>query len=80
MKKSDLGGSSYIVLIDNEFAGWFNIPTGNEETHLLRAALASDPKLIDMGDISIDIDELPSPGQGYIWDGSGFIKKDENGN
>jgi hypothetical protein len=72
MNKLDLGGSTYMVLIEGEFAGWFNIPTGSQETFLLRSALASNPTIIDMEDMSIDIDDLPTPGQGYIWDGLEF--------
>lgn len=79
MKKTDLGGSSYIVLINNEFAGWFNIPTGTEETYILRAALASNPTIIDMEEISLDIEDLPKPADGYIWDGSKFLKKEFDG-
>jgi hypothetical protein len=78
MKKSELGGSTYMVLINGEYAGWFNIPTGNEETHILRAALASNPTIIDMEDIDLDILDHPSSAQGYMWDGSKFVK-DENG-
>lgn len=80
MKKADLGGSTYMVLIDNEFAGWFNIPTGNQETFMLRAALASNPTIIDMEDVTLDIEDLPVPGQGFMWNGSNFDKKEEDGN
>lgn len=80
MKKNDLGGSTYIVLIDNEFAGWFNIPTGNEHTFMLRAALSSNPTIIDMEDIPLDIEDLPIPGQGFIWDGTNFNRNEEDGN
>jgi hypothetical protein len=79
MNKLDLGGSTYMVLIEGEFAGWFNIPTGSQETFLLRSALASNPTIIDMEDMSIDIDDLPTPGQGYIWDGLKFDKREEIG-
>ncbi len=68
-----------MVLIEGEFAGWFNIPTGSQETFLLRSALASNPTIIDMEDMSIDIDDLPTPGQGYIWDGLKFDKREEIG-
>lgn len=78
MKKSDLGGSTYIVLINNEFAGWFNIPTGNQDTYVLRAALASNPTIIDMEDLSIDIEDLPKPADGYLWNGSSFDKENLN--
>ena len=78
MKRKNLDGDCYIVLIDNEFAGWFNIPTGTKETFILRAALSSNPKVLDMSEINIDIPDLPAPGQGYIWNGKGFTQK-ENG-
>lgn len=78
MKKTDLGGSSYIVLVDGEYAGWFNI--SGDSTAVLRAGLSSNPTLIDMEDLSIDLTDLPSPAQGYFWNGSGFEKRDDNGN
>lgn len=79
MNKSDLGGSTYIVLIEGEFAGWFNIPTGTQETFLLRSALASNPTIIDMEDLQLDIDDLPTPAEGYFWNGSVFEKREEIG-
>jgi len=80
MKKSELDGSTYMVLVNGEFAGWFNIPTGNEETYMLRAGLASNPTIIDMEDISLDIEDLPVPGKGFMWDGNSFYKGEEIGN
>lgn len=79
MNKSDLGGSTYMVLIEGEFAGWFNIPTGSQETFLLRSALSSNPTILDMEDIDIDIDELPTPAEGYFWNGRHFEKREEIG-
>lgn len=79
MKRENLDGDCYVVLIDNEFAGWFNIPTGSKETFILRAALSSNPTILDMSEINIDIPDLPPPGEGYIWDGLKFIKEN-NGN
>lgn len=79
MNKADLGGSTYMVLIEGEFAGWFNIPTGTQETFMMRSALSSNPTIIDMEDLSIDIEELPTPGDGYIWNGSVFEKGDSVG-
>lgn len=76
MKKSDFSGSTYMVLVKGEYAGWFNITGPN--TDLLRAALSSEPTVIDMEDLKIDLKDLPFPGQGYIWDGHEF-KKDSNG-
>lgn len=78
MKKEELGGSTYIVLVDGEYAGWFNI--AGSSTDILRAALSSNPQVLDMEDIPLDIDELPRPATGYFWDGKNFIKKEENGN
>ena len=68
-----------MVLIEGEFAGWFNIPTGSQETFLLRSALSSNPTIVDMEDIDIDIDELPTPAEGYFWNGNNFEKRDEIG-
>lgn len=79
MNKLDLGGSTYMVLIEGEFAGWFNIPTGTQETFLLRSALSSNPTLIDMEDLAIDIEDLPTPAAGYVWNGSSFEKGDSVG-
>jgi hypothetical protein len=79
MNKLDLGGSTYMVLIEGEFAGWFNIPTGTEETFLLRSALSSNPTLIDMEDLEIDIPDLPVPGKGYFWIGYNFEKVEDRG-
>jgi len=79
MNKLDLGGSTYMVLIEGEFAGWFNIPTGTQETFLLRSALSSNPTIIDMEDLSLDIDDLPIPAQGYLWNGQSFEKREEIG-
>lgn len=79
MNKADLGGSTYMVLIEGEFAGWFNIPTGTEQTFMLRAALSSNPTVIDLEDVNLDIDDLPQPGSGQIWNGSTFSAGEING-
>jgi hypothetical protein len=79
MNKADLGGSTYMVLIEGEFAGWFNIPTGTEQTFMLRAALSSNPTVIDLEDVNLDIEDLPEPGSGKIWDGSTFSDSELNG-
>ncbi len=78
MKKSDLNGSTYIVLVDGEYAGWFNI--AGDSTQVLRAGLSSNPTLIDMEDLNIDLSDLPQPAKGYFWNGSGFDKKENDGN
>jgi len=78
MKKSDFSGSTYIVLVDGEYAGWFNMAGPN--TEILRAALSSNPTLIDMEDLEIDMEDLPKPADGYIWDGSIFKKGESLGN
>lgn len=75
MKKADLPGDNYMVLVNNEFAGWFNIPVGDSRTRILRAALSSNPTIIDMSEISLDIEDLPEQAKGYMWDGKGFIKE-----
>jgi hypothetical protein len=79
MNKSDLGGSTYMVLVEGEFAGWFNIPTGTQETFMLRSALASNPTIVDMEDLTLDIEDLPTPGDGYMWNGSVFERTDSLG-
>jgi hypothetical protein len=76
MKKTDFGGSTYMVLVNGEYAGWFNI--AGQTTDLLRAGLSSNPTIIDMEDLDIDLEDLPLAGHGYIWDGSGFIKEGSN--
>jgi len=47
---------------------------------MLRAGLASNPTIIDMEDISLDIEDLPVPGKGFMWDGNSFYKGEEIGN
>jgi hypothetical protein len=76
IRKTDLDGEVFIVLVDNEFAGWFNIPSGNKSTEILRAALSSNPSIINLSDLSIDIPDLPDQAGGWKWDGQSF-KKDE---
>jgi hypothetical protein len=43
--KRDIDGEVFLVLVDNEFAGWFSIPTGDLETEILRSGLSSNPKI-----------------------------------
>lgn len=78
MKKTEFSGSTYMVLVNGEYAGWFNM--AGPSTDILRAALSSDPTLIDMEELSIDIPDLPKPATGYFWNGSSFEKREENGN
>jgi len=77
MKKSDLSGSTYMVLVNGEYAGWFNI--AGDSTTILRAGLSSNPTLIDMEDLPIDLLDLPKAAQGYFWSGSKFEKMESNG-
>lgn len=77
MKKSELNGSTYMVLVDGEYAGWFNI--AGSSTDLLRAGLSSNPTIIDMEDLEIDLLDLPRAGSGYFWNGSSFEKKESDG-
>lgn len=74
-RKSDLGGESFIVLVDNEYAGWFNIPEGNERTEILRSALSSNPTIVNIMDLEIDISDLPTQADGWTWNGTGFTKE-----
>ena len=73
-RKTDLNGEVFMVLIDGEFAGWFNIPSGNVGTEVLRSALSSDPTIINFTELELDIPDLPPQADGWIWDGSGFNK------
>jgi hypothetical protein len=77
MKKTDMGGSTYMVLVDGEYAGWFNI--AGSSTDVLRAGLSSNPQIIDMEDLEIDLSDLPRGGTDYFWNGVTFEKKDING-
>lgn len=77
MNKSDMQGSTYMVLVNGEYAGWFNI--AGPGTDLLRAGLSSSPTLVDLEDVAIDIPELPRAGAGYYWDGSVFELRASNG-
>lgn len=73
-RKEDIGGEVFMVLVDNEFAGWFNIPEGNSSTEILRSALSSNPTIVNFTDLPIDITDLPAQADGWIWDGTRFIK------
>ena len=77
MNKLDLGGSTYMVLVDGEYAGWFNID--GPGTDLLRAGLSSTPILIDMEDVSIDLADLPKAGSNHFWNGKEFEFREDNG-
>lgn len=70
MNKSEMGGSTYMVLVNGEYAGWFNID--GPGTDLLRAGLSSNPTLVDMADVDIDLPNLPKAGADYYWDGDSF--------
>jgi len=69
-------GSTYVVLVNGEYAGWFNI--AGPGTDILRAGLSSSPTLIDMEDVSIDIPDLPKAGANYFWDGEKFELREVN--
>jgi len=73
-RKTDLSGEVFMVLMDGEFAGWFNIPEGDKTTDILRAALSSNPTIVNFTDLSIDIIDLPPQADGWFWDGTGFNK------
>lgn len=72
--KNHIEGEVFFVLVDNEFAGWFSIPTGNQSTEILRAGLSSDPKIVNFTDLPIDIADLPALADGWKWDGTTFKK------
>jgi hypothetical protein len=73
-RKEDIGGEVFMVLVDNEFAGWFNIPEGNSSTEILRSGLSSNPTIVNFTDLQIDIPDLPQQADGWVWDGVGFSK------
>jgi hypothetical protein len=73
-RKTDLNGEVFLVLVDGEYAGWFNIPEGNASTEILRSALSSSPTIINFTELSLDLPDLPAQADGWIWDGSGFSK------
>lgn len=77
MRKSDMEGDVYMVLVDNEYAGWFHIPVGSAETVVLRAALSSNPTIVDMSTMTQDIRDLPKQASGWMWDGNKFVKNEE---
>jgi hypothetical protein len=72
--KGDIGGEVFLVLVDNEYAGWFSIPEGNQSTEILRSALSSDPTIVNFTTLSIDISDLPTQADGWKWDGKSFKK------
>jgi hypothetical protein len=73
-RKEDLGGEVFIVLVDGEYAGWFNIPEGNSSTEILRSALSSNPTIVNFTDLPIDLADLPAQADGWKWNGTGFDK------
>ena len=77
MRKTDMGGSTYMVLVDGDYAGWFNI--AGPSTDVLRAGLSSNPQIIDMEDLEIDLSDLPKGGTDYFWNGTSFEKREPNG-
>jgi len=77
MRKTDMGGSTYMVLVDGEYAGWFNI--AGPSTDVLRAGLSSNPQIIDIEDLDIDLSDLPKGGTDHFWNGTSFEKREPNG-
>lgn len=73
-RKEDIGGEVFMVLVDNEFAGWFNIPEGNSSTEILRSALSSNPTIVNFTQLPIDLTDLPEQASGWIWNGTTFNK------
>ncbi len=74
-RKIDLGGEVFLVLVDGEYAGWFNIPEGNSSTEIMRSALSSNPTIVNFTELSIDIPDLPAQADGWMWDGQSFKKE-----
>jgi hypothetical protein len=77
MNKSDMQGSTYMVLVNGEYAGWFNI--AGPGTDLLRAGLSSTPILVDLEDVDIDIPDFPKAGANYFWNGKSFELRELDG-
>jgi hypothetical protein len=72
-----MNGSTYMVLVNNEYAGWFNID--GPGTELLRAGLSSSPTIIDLEEVEIDLSDLPIAGANYFWSGKNFELRENNG-
>jgi len=72
--KKGYDGEFFMVLIDGEFGGWFNIPQGDATTEILRSALSSNPTIVNFTDLDLDINDLPAQADGWIWDGTTFNK------
>lgn len=72
-----MDGNTYIVLVNGEYAGWFNI--AGPGTDLLRAGLSSNPTLIDLEEVNINLSDLPKAGADYYWNGKGFELRVPNG-
>jgi len=73
-RKTDLGGEVFLVLVEGEYAGWFNIPEGNSSTEIMRSALSSNPTIVNFTELSIDIPDLPDQADGWMWEGQSFKK------
>lgn len=73
-RKIDLSGEVFLVLVDGEYAGWFNIPEGNSNTEIMRSALSSNPTIVNFTELAIDIPDLPDQADGWMWDGQSFKK------
>ena len=72
--KENFGGEFFMVLVDGEFGGWFNIPQGDATTEILRGALSSNPTIVNFTTLDLDINDLPAQADGWIWDGTKFNK------
>lgn len=72
ISKSDLTGDTYIVLVEGEYAGWLNIPKGAPDTQILRAGLSSNPTIVEITNLPIDIKDLPAQASGQYWNGTTF--------
>jgi len=77
MSNLKINGSTYMVLVNDEYAGWFNI--AGPGTDLLRAGLSSNPTLVDLDEVNIDLSDLPKAGADYYWDGKSFELRTSNG-
>ena len=77
MDKLKIDENTYMVLINGEYAGWFNI--AGPGTDLLRAGLSSNPTIIDLDEVGISLSNLPKAGADYYWDGKVFELRTSNG-
>jgi hypothetical protein len=74
LDNKDFDGEVFMVLVDDEYAGWFSVPKGNLETEILRSGLSSNPTIVNFTDLPISLSDLPAQAEGWKWDGTSFKK------